>query len=185
MRAEKQDDLFKQNARFGKRSHRFGGGLRTRRRDRERRPISIKQSMHLMLKSQLAKGPWSFLRPPNKHIVALAVKKYSTMYGVQILSFANVGNHLHMHLKFFSRKSYLNFVRSLTGTVALQITRASKLKPLKARFWTQSPYTRFVFGIRDFMRIQDYLTVNKIEGFGYRRGLAEYLVKNGVYVESS
>ncbi|MCE3010561.1 MAG: hypothetical protein LW875_08110, partial [Proteobacteria bacterium] len=40
-------------------SDRFGGGKRTTRSSRGQRPLSTKASMHLILKSDLAKGKWS------------------------------------------------------------------------------------------------------------------------------
>lgn len=172
----KQTDL------FAKKSNRFGGDARKTRASRLFRPISTKQSMHLILKSTQAKGAWSFLRPRNKAIVALAVRRYAEMFGVKIYSSANAGNHLHFHLKFHSHSMYKSFVRGLAGAIALKVTGSSKLKPLKERFWTQTPYTRFVFGVTDFMRMSDYIKVNQLEGFGHSRGFAEYVVKNWNYL---
>ncbi len=167
---------------FAKKSNRFGGNSRTTRESRTFRPITTKQSMHIVLKSKLAKGNWSFLKPKNKQIVAGLLKKYAKIMGVQIFSSANVGNHLHLHLKFHSHSSYKRFIRTLTGAIALKITGASKKNKLKERFWSQSPYTRFVFGIKDFMRMSDYIKVNILEGFGHPRGLAEGVVKNWDYL---
>ncbi len=131
-----------------------------------------------MLKSTNAKGEWSFLKPRNKAIIAQLIKKYSEAYSVKVFSSANVGNHLHFHLQFRSPRSYRDFVRAMTGAIALKITGSSKIKALKERFWTQSPYTRFVFGIKDFLKISDYIKINQLEGFGHGRAVAEYLVRN-------
>jgi REP element-mobilizing transposase RayT len=173
----KQTDL------FAKKSNRFGGDARKTRASRFFRPIATKQSMHLILKSAHAKGDWSFLRPRNKVIVAQAIKKYAEAFGVKIYSSANVGNHLHFHAKFHTHRSYKDFVRAIAGAIALKVTRSSKIKTLRERFWTQTPYTRFVFGVTDFLRIKDYIKVNQLEGFGHSRGLAEYAVKNWRYLD--
>ncbi len=168
----KQTDL------FAKKSNRFGGDARKTRASRFFRPISTRQSMHLVLKSAHAKGDWSFLRPRNKTTVAYLLKKFAQTFGVKIYSSANVGNHLHIHAKFHSHSSYKGFVRSLAGAIALKVTRSNKNRSLKEKFWTQTPYTRFVYGVQDFLRISDYIKINKLEGFGQSRAMAEYVVKN-------
>ena len=167
---------------FAKKSNRFGGDQRSTRNSRTYRPITTRQSMHLVLKSKHAKGDWSFLRPRNKAIITALLKKYSKVFGVKIFSSANVGNHLHLHAKFQSHQAYKSFIRVLSAAIALKITGASKINKLKERFWTQSPYTRFVFGIKDFLSISDYIKVNQLEGFGHPRGLAEGVVKNWDYL---
>lgn len=173
-----QSDLFKKE--FAKKPDRFGGNRRTTRASRKFRPVSTKTSMHLILKSLLAKGAWSFLTPRNKRIVKAVLKDQAEKHGVQILSSANVGNHLHIHLKVRSNLAYKAFVRATAGAIALKITGASKLNKLKARFWTQSPYTRFVHGIQDYMRLSDYIEINEIEGFGYSRKGAELFIRGAV-----
>lgn len=130
-----------------------------------------------MLKSLLAKGAWSFLTPKNKRIVKSVLETQAVKHGVQILSSANVGNHLHIHLKVRSNPAYKAFVRALSGALALKITGASKVNKLEQRFWTQTPYTRFVHGIRDYMRLSDYIEINEIEGFGYSRKGAELFIR--------
>ncbi|MEK6556190.1 MAG: transposase [Bdellovibrionota bacterium] len=167
---------------FTKKSNRFGGNKRTTRASRTHRPITTRQTMHLVLKSKQAKGDWSFLKPRNKAIIAVLLKKYSKVFGVKIFSSANVGNHLHLHAKFHSHHAYKSFIRVLSGAIALKITGASKINKLKDRFWTQTPYSRFVFGVKDFLRISDYIKVNQLEGFGHPRGLAEGVVKNWDYL---
>lgn len=166
-----QIDLFKKE--FAKKSDRFGGNRRTTRASRKFRPVSTKTSMHLMLKSLLARGPWSFLTPKNKRIVGQVLQEQSQNHGVQILSSANVGNHLHIHLKVRSNGAYKAFVRAISGAIALKVTGANKTNKLKTKFWTQSPYTRFVHGVRDYLRLKDYIEVNLIEGFGFPRKAAE------------
>lgn len=170
-----QTDLFSATN-FAKKPDRFGGNRRTTRPSRRFRPVSTKTSMHLMLKSILAKGAWSFLSPKNKRMVKEVVNEQSYKHGVQILSWANGGNHIHMHVKVKSKVSYRRFVRALAGVIALKVTGASKVNKLKQKFWSQSPYTRFVHGIKDYLRLSDYIEINTIEGFGFcRKGARLYV----------
>lgn len=163
-----QADLFA-GTKFSKKADRFGGNRRTTRASRRFRPVSTKTSMHLILKSILAKGPWSLLTPKNKRMVKEIVREQSQRHGVQILSWANGGNHLHLHLKVKSNSAFKSFVRAFSGVIALKVTGASKINKLKQKFWTQSPFTRFVHGIKDYLRLSDYIEINNIEGFGFNR----------------
>lgn len=171
----KQQDLLLSTP-FQKKRDNFGGDLRKTRASRQYRPISTKNTMHLMLKSQNAKGSWSFLTPSNKRIVSHLIRKHADRNGVQIQSFANVGNHLHIMLKVRSVILYKRFVRALSGSIALKITGANKTRKLNGKFWTQTPFTRFVHGLRDFLGLKDYFEINKIEAAGFGRNAAEFFV---------
>lgn len=180
----KKDEIDLIDKEFVKTPDRFGGGARTTRKSRKFRPISTRQSMHLMLKSTRATGEWSFLTAKNKRLVKSMLKAYSLKHHIQILSAANAGNHLHIHLKVQSVLAYKRFVRAFSGALAMKISGASKIKKLKKRFWTQSPYTRFVYGVRDFLRLRDYMRVNILEGFGELNLQSEYILKLNVGSES-
>lgn len=170
-----QTDLFAKTS-HAKKADRFGGNRRTTRASRQFRPVSTRTSMHLILKSLQARGMWSLLTPKNKRVVREVVNEQSRKHGVQLLSWANGGNHLHVHLKVKSNASFKAFVRSLSGIIALKVTGASKVNKLKQKFWTQSPYTRFVHGVKDYLRLSDYIEINNIEGFGFcRKGARLYI----------
>src|SRR3954466_9627758 len=82
----------------------YGGYLRTKRKGRMGpRPLDTRNTMHLMLKSSKAAGKWSFAGQTNREKVKRIVGKFSNKYGVQIISMANVGNHLHFHFKLGNR----------------------------------------------------------------------------------
>lgn len=162
----------------------FGGwqeSKRTTLRSRSFRPISTSSSMHLVLKTRNALGDWSFLKAKNKRIIRDCFETYSEQYGVKILSLVNVGNHLHLQVRIKSRQSYMRFIRVITGAIALKITGSSKSQPLRNKcpegFWTQRPFTRFVHGLRDFLGIQDYFQINKLQGWGWSRRFAEMIVR--------
>lgn len=113
----------------------YGGQLRNTRAGREgARPLSVRDSMHLVLRSSQAKGEWSFLRSRNAKVVKSVVEKFAFVYGVKVLSLVNVGNHLHLHIRLGNRFGYKPFVRAITGSIAMAITGKNR--------WTRAKIAR-------------------------------------------
>lgn len=76
--------------------------------------------MHLVLRSTQAVGEWSFRRQPE--LIKRLIYKDANKIGVKVHGIANVGNHLHLHVKLTHRFTYDRFIRALTGAIALAIT---------------------------------------------------------------
>jgi hypothetical protein len=57
-----------------------GGELRKKRKGRGARPISAKESMHLVLRSSKAKGDWSFKRKENEKKISSIIAKFSKKF---------------------------------------------------------------------------------------------------------
>jgi REP element-mobilizing transposase RayT len=131
----------------------FGGTLLKKAKNRHDRPVSSKHPMHLVLKSTQAKGRFGFGTSVNAKKIRSIVDDHCTRYGVKKIQYSNNFNHLHLMVKFPSRRIYLKFIRSLTASIALAVSGASKLKSLKSifggkKFWDFRPYSRVVFGWR-------------------------------------
>ncbi len=137
--------------------------------------------MHLVLRSSKAKGDWSFRRPANKLKIRQIVTKFSEKYGIKILSLANVGNHLHFHIKLSNRYTYKCFIRAITAAIAMAVSGTSRWNPLKKepkdRFWDYRPFTRVIIGFRAFLNLRDYIEINELEGFGFQRPQAKFFLK--------
>lgn len=159
----------------------YGGQLLKTRKGRSRgRPLATKSSMHLVLRSSLAKGEWSFRRPKNQAKIRSLLKKFSERYGVRILSLANVGNHLHLHLQLTRRDGYRPFIRALTGAMAMAITGVNRWTAKigkKLRFWDYRPFTRIVVGFRALLGLRDYIRINQLEGEGVNRAQAVMMIR--------
>ena len=170
-----------QYALFPRKSSDHGGVLRRKRKGRGARPLAVKSSMHLVLRSTQAKGQQSFKHKKNEQKVAQIIQKFAQKYGIRILSLANVGNHLHLHLKLATRQSYKSFIRATTGAIALAVTQTSRLKKLKQKFWDLRPFTRIVQGFRDRLTLVNYIEINQLEGCGLSRPEARMamLVRSG------
>lgn len=166
--------LKKQNKSYG------GELLKTRKGRSGPRPLATKDTMHLVLRSSKAVGEQSFKRPKNAARIRQIVNKFAFKYGVKIISLANVGNHLHFHIKLTNRFTYRPFIRAITSAIAMAVTGASRWNPLKMqakdRFWDYRPFTRVVQSFRAFLNLKDYIQINKLEGYGCRRDEARFIV---------
>lgn len=154
----------------------YGGTLRKKRKGRGARPISKKDSMHLILKSSKAKGDWSFKRKENAQKIKTILDKFAKKYGVGINSVANVGNHLHIHMKLASRGTYKPFIRAVTSAIAIAITGVSRWKKIDIKFWDHRPFTRVVQSWRAVLTMNDYMMINQLEGLGSTRIEARFIV---------
>ena len=166
----------------------YGGELLKTRKGRLRgRPLSTKDTMHVVLRSTKAVKEWSFLKKTKE--IRAVIKKFSTRYGVKIISIAIVGNHIHIHLKLGNRYTYAPFIRATTSAIAMLITGASRWNPLRTeahkqkssaktsnKFWDYRPYSRVVESYRAYLNLKDYIMINKYEGFGYDRDQAKFLI---------
>ncbi len=153
----------------------YGGSLMKRRKGRGIRPLAVKNSMHLVLRSSLAKGEWSLLRHSSK--IRKILKRFSTKYGVKILAVGNAGNHVHLHIQLSNRFTYKPFIRATTASIAMAITGMSRWKKLDIKFWDRRPFTRIVIGRRAFLRLADYVFMNGMEGQGHARDFSRLVVE--------
>jgi hypothetical protein len=172
----KQLDLLK------KENSAYGGELMKTRAGRSRpRPLSTRETLHLVLRSSKAKGGWSFATARNRKEIHSITARFSRKYGVRVLSYANVGNHLHFHVKLANRYLYAPFIRALTGAIAMAVTGCSRWRPLrgiaKGKFWDYRPFTRVVRSFRAFLNLKDYIRINELEGYGVGRARARFLVR--------
>lgn len=159
----------------------YGGELLKTRKGRSTpRPLDTRNTLHLVLRSTKATGQWSFIRSKNKNRITQIVSKFSSKYGIKILSLANVGNHLHFQIKLSNRLAYFPFIRAVTAAIAMAVTGSSRWSPLKQsakdKFWDYRPFTRVVESFRGFLNLRDYIRINQLEGLGYRRNEARFIL---------
>ena len=158
----------------------YGGEiLKTRAGRTHGRTLDTKNTMHMVLRSSLAKGSWSFSQPGNKQKVSKIFSKFSSKYGVKIYSVAYVGNHIHCQIKLSNRYAYFKFIRGLTAAIAMAISGASRWNKnaLKGKkFWDYRPFTRVVRGLKAVLNLKDYIHINELEGYGYHREQARFII---------
>ncbi|MDZ4678706.1 MAG: transposase [Oligoflexia bacterium] len=169
---------------FLKKSNKSYGGelLKTRKGRSQPRPLDTRNTMHLVLRSSKATGEWSFKKTKNEIKIREIVSKFSTKYGVRILSLANVGNHLHFQIKLSNRFAYKPFIRAITAAIAMGVTGTSRWNKLKKeakdRFWDYRPFTRVVQSFRAFLNLRDYIQINQLEGLGTSRVEARFILES-------
>lgn len=167
----------------------YGGELLKKREGRAHgRPLSTTNTMHLVLRSSRAAGDWSFRRPKNEKKIREIVLRFSRKYGVRVLNLANVGNHLHFHIRLGNRYTYKPFIRAVTAAIMMAVTGYSKWnkRPADERFWDYRPFTRIIAnGLRAFLSLNDYIRINQLEGFGFRREVARIIVADERRIFSS
>lgn len=156
----------KQLSLFGKTSGKtdHGGASRVGRR-KVARPLATKKPMHLVLRSSRAAGEWSFLRRKNRVVIKALLERLALRYGVKVMGFENVGNHLHLIVQGKSRPLLQSFLRTLPAKIAFAVTGAKKGNPV-GRFFEQIVFTRVVEWGRDFARLRHYFFKNKLEADG-------------------
>ena len=140
------------------------------------RQISTNSTMHFVLRSTKARGKLRF--QATRRIWLPILKKFASKYGVTILSHADPGNHIHLHLKFSNRRAYKPFIRGLTASIAMAITGVSRWKKLDFKFWDLRPFSRVVIGRRAFRFVVDYIHLNQLEALGHSREVAHVGLRN-------
>ncbi len=143
----------------------FGGAYLKDSNPKTKRPITTKRSMHLVLRSVLAKGAFSLLK--KERIIAKIIYKQAKVSGVKIYRFANGGNHLHLIVRPCSRASFNIFIRSISGIIAREILGAQRGNAKNLKFWEKRPYTQVIEWGRQYQTLLRYLDQNALEAWGF------------------
>lgn len=156
----------------------YGGALSNTRAGRSKaRPLAVRSTMHLVLRSSKAKGEWSFKK--HAKTIRKIVDKFAGRHHVKIVSYVNVGNHLHLQIKLGHRTSYRPFIRAITAAIKMKVTGVSRwVKNANAqKFWDLRPFTRIVTSFTERISLRSYILVNFYESMGYNRRQARFLVE--------
>ena len=162
----------------------FGGALLNGKR-KSVRPLSKKDSIHLVLRSIWATGKNSFLVSRNYKVIENIIQCFAKKFGVKIYQLAINGNHIHLLLRITNRPMYRAFIKAVSGKIAShvmghqsfvqfsslrQITKSGdglKTSDKSQGFWQFRPFSRLVCWGRDFKTCVKYLKQNILEAFGF------------------
>lgn len=164
--------------RYGRTWH---GGAETKGHRKNYRPLAEKKWIHLVLKSQKAKGSWSFLTPKNQILIRQILKEKAQKWGVQIAEIVNVGNHLHVKLKFKYREGFQNFLRSVTSLIARRITTARR-GVKTGKFWQGLAFTRVLKTRLEEVQLRGYFDANRMQAQKGLKAREEFLDKFNAWV---
>ena len=107
---------------------RIHGGHELRGRADKKRHLSFKEPMHLVLKSQIAKGRFSLLTKARK--IQEILYRDARQRGIKIYKLANSGNHLHLLIKVSDRVGYARWIRAVSpGARAIPSWRSRSIPP--------------------------------------------------------
>ncbi len=113
--------------------------------------------MHLVLRAEAARGHWSLLRKENARVVREKIAYFAERWDVRVYEWANGGNHLHLLVRGKTREGLRNFMRGLSGSIAMAVTGARKGKALGTRFWDLLLFTRIVAWGKAFSVVRAYI----------------------------
>jgi hypothetical protein len=153
----------------------FGGEELVGKR-KSKRPISDKQTLHLVLKSEgirASEEPNSPMKKcnlfsPASWDVEKLIQKQANKYGIKIEKQGFAWTHLHILIMVPSRKAYNSFIRTLTSLIVDHFSKAKGIS-LKGLF-TLRPHTTIVTWGREYNNVIEYIVRNDLEA----RGLIKY-----------
>lgn len=165
---------------------RFFGGALLHGRRKTLRPLSRKDSVHFVLRSEWAMGPDSFLAKRNYASIEHIIKRFAKKFGVRIYQQSINSNHLHLLIRITNRTLYRAFIKAISGQIASHVmgqqsfklyaesrqqTKAgdgrNSLNEALESFWQFRPFSRLVHWGRDFKICTSYLKQNILEAFGF------------------
>ncbi|HEY8272857.1 MAG TPA: transposase [Pseudobdellovibrionaceae bacterium] len=156
---------------FNKKIPRNFGGLLLKGNAKRSRPLSIKEPLHLVLKSTQAIGSRSMLHSTHAKKIDKIIRHHAKQCRIRLYHLVNVGNHLHLVIKLDDRKLYSKFIRAITGLIARQVLKAERgpakeknnlnIENQKKCFWLARPFTRLIAWGRDYNFITGYMKKNK------------------------
>lgn len=153
------------------------GGVFTLGKRNSRRSFTARKALHIVLRSDKAKGRRSLKN--NDALVRKVLNKFSKRFRVKIYQLAICGNHIHCLAKAPTRRDLQNFFRVFAGQVAQEILRKYPLQKWEEKafrggthkknqktFWSYLLYSRVVSWGRDFGNVRRYIIRNVLETFG-------------------
>ncbi len=138
-----------------------GGTLRAGKR-KIKRPFIPKRPMHVVFRSSKARGDLSFLRTKHERRIDIILKRQSRKHFVRVLSYVNVGNHLHIKIRANSRDSFQAFLISVSALIARAVSGAKKGNKV-GKFWDALVYTRILKTSFEGKILNHYFNANLME----------------------
>ena len=136
-----------------------GGSLATGKR-KKWRPFKSKQALHLVLKSRFDHETFSMLAEKHERQIERTLRRHSKKFNIRVLNFANVGNHLHILIRWKRKIQVQNFLRAFAGVVARIVTGAQRGRPF-GKFWGYLAFSKVVWNRVGCKVVVKYIDKNK------------------------
>ena len=87
-------------------------------------------------------------------------------------------NSMEWHIKISKRRAYMSFIRAITSAIRMAVAGNPRWTDSKiiGKFWDYRPFSRVVRGRQAFLDVEDYITINRIEGLGLPKTQARLLM---------
>lgn len=152
-------EMKNEKKRYGRTTH---GGSQVCGKRKLERPLDKKCWIHLVLKSDKAKGKLSFRAAKNQIVVKDILYSKARKFGVCVADYVNVGNHLHVKVKITNRGGFQKFLKATTALIARKVTGARRGHKF-GRFWEGLAFTRVLKSRMEELRLTGYFDSNRIE----------------------
>ena len=153
------------------------GGILALKKRNSRRPIDIRKPLHVVLRSDHAKGKRALKN--NRKIVEEVFQVFALRFRIRVYEKAICGNHLHCLIRAQTRREMQNFLRVLAGQIAQRILNKFPLAKFEKKafrggthpknhktFWSLLAFSRIVSWGWDFIRVKKYVVQNTLETLG-------------------
>ncbi len=159
-------------------SLRHGGILRKKRSGRGYRPLSTRDSLHLVLKADRRRLRTTSLRTHQNFLsITNLIQKYSRRFYIKVDQYSIQADHIHVLIQASKRSNYMKFFRVLSGQIAQQLKNNGRLRvtdtPTPTQtpspgtgLWIYRPFSQVVQGRRAHRVMQDYIQLNEQEALG-------------------
>jgi REP element-mobilizing transposase RayT len=109
--------------------HRYshGGSLRQERAGRSARPLSTRDSIHLVFKANRDVVRGGFRQSRRFALIHHLVQKYKFKFYVKVEQLSIQGDHLHLLIRTTRRSNYQSFFRVVAGQIAQQFEKEGLL----------------------------------------------------------
>lgn len=141
------------------------GGVSLKKRRKVERPLYNKRITHTVFKSSKAVGSLSFYK--HRGLISNELNRLKKRFFIEVLDFVNMGNHLHLKVRFRDKDRFKKFLKAFAGVVARKITGARKGRKF-GRFWDGLVYTRVLFSSFEEYGLKGYFEANhRQREYGY------------------
>lgn len=140
------------------------GGSSLKKRRKIARPLREGLIHHVVFKSRKAQGNLSFYK--HKNLVRSLLNERRKKFFVEVLDFVNMGNHLHLKVRFKDKKRFQNFLRTFAAILARKITgahRSNSFKKIHGKFWDGMVFTRILTSKLEELGLRGYFEENHRE----------------------
>ncbi|MDZ4660384.1 MAG: transposase [Pseudomonadota bacterium] len=147
-----------------KKNPRLHGGEIGLRKRKNRRPIDVKKPLHVVLRSDRAKGKLSLLN--HQFFINKCLGRFAGKFNISIYEKAIVGNHIHLLIRGKERKNIQDFFRTIASLIARHITKARRGHQF-GKFWSYLLFSRLLNSWkREFSQVKNYIVKNTLEALG-------------------